>query len=99
MSDNVFRYPTPVTFRLGWQDHELASFEVNVPVEVDPSGAQPNIIFPRMSTAFTAKVYGNFDPAQLKDALEVGIEAFQKAFNEKMGARNATPTPCTGYAR
>lgn len=86
---HVFDASVPLELNLNWKDENLGVLKVNVPVKVDTTGAGPNMKFPSANESCVVGVRGDFSLHQLDAALSAGAEAFVKAFNESMEARNA----------
>lgn len=86
---HVFDDSAPVWLSLDCDDGQLAVFQVDVPVKIDSTGAVPYLQVPGFKKSFQASVRADCNAKQLQTAIDAGVDAFQKAFNEKMEARNA----------
>lgn len=86
---HVFCDSTSVWLSVNCDEGKLTDFQVDVPVKIDSTGAVPYLKTPGFNKGFHAGVRMDCNIYQLQTAVQAGVEAFQKAFNESMESRNA----------
>lgn len=84
---HVFYDSTSVWLSVNCEEGELTEFKVDVPVRIDSTGAMPFLKYPALDALFQARVRVCCNSDQLQTAVQAGVEAFQKAFNESMESR------------
>lgn len=84
---HVFYDSTSVWLSVNCDEGKLTDFKVDVPVRIDSTGAVPHLKIPGLNAPFQASVRMNCNIDQLQTAVQAGVEAFQKAFNESMESR------------
>lgn len=84
---HVFYDSTSVWLSVNCEEGKLTAFKVDVPVKIDSTGAVPHLMTPGLNATFQASVRMNCNIDQLQTAVQAGVEAFQKAFNESMELR------------
>ena len=84
---HVFYDSTSVWLSVNCDEGKLTDFKVDVPVRIDSTGAVPHLKTPCLNATFQASVRMNCNIDQLQTAVQAGVEAFQKAFNESMESR------------
>lgn len=84
---HVFYDSTSVWLSVNCEEGELTEFKVDVPVRIDSTGAMPFLKRPALDALFQARVRVCCNSDQLQTAVQAGVEAFQKAFNESMESR------------
>lgn len=84
---HVFYDSTSVWLSVNCEEGKLTAFKVDVPVRIDSTGAMPFLKVPALDAPFQARVRVDCNSDQLQTAVNAGVEAFQKAFNESMESR------------
>ena len=84
---HVFYDSTSVWLSVNCDEGKLTEFKVDVPVRIDSTGAMPFLKDPALDAPFQARVRVGCNSDQLQTAVNAGVEAFQKAFNESMELR------------
>lgn len=84
---HVFYDSTSVWLSVNCEEGKLTAFKVDVPVKIDSTGAVPHLMTPGLNAPFQARVRVGCNSDQLQTAVNAGVEAFQKAFNESMESR------------
>lgn len=84
---HVFYDSTSVWLSVNCDEGKLTDFKVDVPVKIDSTGAVPHLMASGLNATFQASVRMDCNIDQLQTAVNAGVEAFQKAFNESMELR------------